>query len=103
MATSSTIAALEAYLDKRFSAFEDRTCLLLCQISMGQMNRETKRDDRLTRYIRDLMDRVAALEHPYEHPDRNRLPFDYKACEDPHQRSFARTHLRSHYKASSAA
>lgn len=73
------IAALEAYLDKRFSAFEDRTCLLLCQISMGQMNRETKEHNRVTKYIWDLMDRVAKMETVHEQPDINRLPFRYKS------------------------
>lgn len=80
MATSSTtLAALEAYLDKRFSTFEDRTCLLLCQISVGAINRETKREDRTTKYIRDLLDRVQRLETAHEQPDINRLPFRYKS------------------------
>jgi hypothetical protein len=80
MATTPTsTAALEAYLDKRFSAFEDRTCLLLCQISTGAMNRETKEHNILTKHIRDLMDRVSALETPHEKPDIARLPFRYKS------------------------
>lgn len=61
---------------------------------MGQLNRETKREDRTTKYIRDLMDKVAALESAHEQPDFSRLPFAAVLSEGASQRSFAGSYRR---------
>jgi hypothetical protein len=58
------MAELEAFLDKRFKEFEDRACLLLCDISSGLQNRIIKESNITTRHIVQIMHRVSALEAP---------------------------------------
>jgi hypothetical protein len=58
----STSAVLEAYLDKRFSEFEDRTCLLFCQIVAGINNRIIKESNITSRHMQELQSRLRVLE-----------------------------------------
>lgn len=61
--TSLSAAVLEAILEKRFSEFEDRTCLLFCQIVAGINNRIIKEQNIVTRHIQELRSRLYVLEH----------------------------------------
>lgn len=61
-ATPASTAALQAYLDKRFTEFEDRTCLLFCQIVAGINNRIVKESNITSRHILELKSKLRALE-----------------------------------------
>ncbi len=63
MTTSSkSIAALETFLELRFNQFEDRSCLLLCDLMNGLSNRIVEQENITTRHLINVMDRVSALE-----------------------------------------
>jgi hypothetical protein len=107
-ASPTSIAALEAYLDKRFSIFEDRTCLLFCQIVIGINNRIVKETNIQTKYVRELMDRVYALEHGNEQlPQFGDLSAAFRyhkaETESPQEHPLAVVHRRVHHKAITAA
>lgn len=53
---------MTAYLDKRFSEFEDRTVLLFCQIVAGVNNRIVKESNITSRHIQELQSRLRSLE-----------------------------------------
>jgi hypothetical protein len=67
------------------------------------MNRETKAHDRLTGYVRDLMDKVAALETAHEQPQYNRLPVIQAPAESSQEHPFARARRCVHHKTRTAA
>lgn len=64
--TPTSAVALEAILDKRFKTFEDRTCLLFCQMLTGISNRITKESNIQARHLMDILARLSDMEPAHE-------------------------------------
>jgi len=79
--TPTSAAALEAIIDKRFRDFEDRTCLLFCQMLTGISNRITKESNIQAHHLMDILSRLSNMEPVHEnHHIRHLLPATRKTA-----------------------